>query len=300
MSVLSTLEIIKRNGAIAPFDKQRIGQAIMNAYQAAGVDPEHGRYDEVIEAVLTEIAAVFHDHAPHVEQIQDLVEQQLVHFDQYAVSKHYILYREQQRQKRELDVQTRKWRAESGGLSVVKRDGSSQPFDPKKVLRAIDRHAREDKAVIDSARILEELPKNIFNGISTADLQRALILSAIAFIEHDSAYSYLAARLVLDVVYRESGRQKITDATFIQQYRRTFVDSLNEGIEADLFDKRLLEFDIRRLAGDIATAARPAVQLPRHTDALRTLLCKARQAGYRESANILDAGGDGSCDIRKE
>lgn len=251
MSVLSTLEVVKRNGTTVPFDRSCIERAVSRAYSAAGVDPAAGRYDELIDALLAEIVTSFHDRPPRVEEIQDLIEQNLVHFDQYAISKHYILYREQHRQKRALDVQTRRWRAESGALEVAKRNGKRQPFDLNKVLRTITRHAVGRAAEIDATSIMDELPKNIFNGITTADLQRALILSAVVFIEHDSAYNYFAARLVLDIVYRESGEQKMSSDTFDSVYRETFNRSLAVGVEAGILTPELLSFDLERLSATL-------------------------------------------------
>ena len=117
------MRVIKRNGAVVDFEPARIQQAIQSAYQAAGVEPGTGRYNEVTEEVLRIVSDSFNQRAPHVEEIQDIVERQLVHFDQYTVSKKYILYREKQRERRERDLETRHLQAESGSLQVKRRSG---------------------------------------------------------------------------------------------------------------------------------------------------------------------------------
>ena len=64
MSVLNTLEIIKRNGSTVAFDQTRIIKAVQNAYSAAKVSTEEGRYDEVIDSILAKIGAQFSEHSP--------------------------------------------------------------------------------------------------------------------------------------------------------------------------------------------------------------------------------------------
>ena len=185
---------------------------------------------------------------PHIEEIQDLVEKQLIHFDQYQVSKHYIIYREAHRQRREQDVQTRKFHAEAGVLQVTKRDGRREQYDSKKITATIMRCATGKAAQINANAILEELPKNIFDGIQTSELRHALVLSTISRIEQDSAYSYLAARFLLDILYQETARGAIAKGELSSVYRRTFMHSIKEGVAAGLFSKECLTFDLPRLA----------------------------------------------------
>jgi ribonucleoside-diphosphate reductase alpha chain len=89
-------KIIKRDGRIVDFDSQRIEIAIRKAMLATG------KYDEkllkkVVQAVLKIVDEKFGEieQAPHVEDIQDIVELVLVKYDLYEVAKAYILYRKE-------------------------------------------------------------------------------------------------------------------------------------------------------------------------------------------------------------
>lgn len=86
--------VVKRDGVGAPFDGGKIRKAIRRAGQATG---EFGAQ----EAELLAIQAVkvlshrFHDKPPHIEQIQDIVEQALISANHFATARAYIVYREQ-------------------------------------------------------------------------------------------------------------------------------------------------------------------------------------------------------------
>jgi len=86
--------VTKRSGANAPFDAAKIRSAIERAGKATGA------YDAP-EAELLSIQALkvlahrFHDRAPHIEQIQDVVEQVLISANHLTTARAYIVYREQ-------------------------------------------------------------------------------------------------------------------------------------------------------------------------------------------------------------
>ncbi len=242
------MRVIKRNGAVVDFEPARIQQAIQSAYQAAGVEPGTGRYNEVTEEVLRIVSDSFNQRAPHVEEIQDIVERQLVHFDQYTVSKKYILYREKQRERRERDLETRHLQAESGSLQVKRRSGRFQHFDSHKIVRTIERLAGEYIDDISVEAILYELPKNIFDGIPTSELEHALILSTTALIERDPAYSRLAARMLLQVLYRQAMGDTPSAENFDGNYRASFVATINQGIKQKIFTESLSGFNLNTLA----------------------------------------------------
>ena len=93
-SVLPPISVIKRSGILAPFDGDKIRAAIERAGKATGAF-------EVAEAHLLAIQTLkvlshrFHDRAPHIEQVQDVVEQVLISANHFATARAYIVYREQ-------------------------------------------------------------------------------------------------------------------------------------------------------------------------------------------------------------
>jgi anaerobic ribonucleoside-triphosphate reductase len=97
--------VIKRNGVIVPFDRQRIENAIYAAARAVG----NGESRPWAEALSWAVVGILEDrykmngHIPHVEEIQDLVEVVLIKSGSSQVAKEYILYRHEQTKAREAE-----------------------------------------------------------------------------------------------------------------------------------------------------------------------------------------------------
>jgi uridine kinase len=96
--------VVKRSGAIMPFNIGRISNAIYRAAVAVGGrDRQRAqwlaqRVVELMEATLPP------DHIPHIEEIQDAVEKTLIENGHAAVAKAYILYREERNRRRRADA----------------------------------------------------------------------------------------------------------------------------------------------------------------------------------------------------
>ncbi|MEM0332972.1 MAG: adenosylcobalamin-dependent ribonucleoside-diphosphate reductase [Candidatus Aenigmatarchaeota archaeon] len=87
-------KVIKREGYLQEFKIEKIENAIKKALMATN------KYDEnllrkLVNGVLTKISQKFKDRYPHVEEIQDIIEQVLVENSLYEVAKAYILYRKE-------------------------------------------------------------------------------------------------------------------------------------------------------------------------------------------------------------
>lgn len=86
-------KVRKRNGAIVTFDRTKIEQSIQKAIEAVGgEDFSHvsALTDEVIKHVREEAGM----DLPHVETIQDSIEENLIKHGHDRVAKVFILYRE--------------------------------------------------------------------------------------------------------------------------------------------------------------------------------------------------------------
>jgi uridine kinase len=92
--------VIKRSGAVVPFNGARITNAIYRAAVAVG-----GRDKARAEALSAEVVRLLEtntppDRHPHIEEIQDIVEKVLIENGHAKVAKAYILYREERNRKR--------------------------------------------------------------------------------------------------------------------------------------------------------------------------------------------------------
>ncbi len=95
--------VVKRDGTVVPFDRERIESAIYSAARATGNGVGRPWAETLSWAVtaLLEERINGGDGVPHVEEIQDVVEEVLVKSGNPRVAKAYILYRQQRAQARE-------------------------------------------------------------------------------------------------------------------------------------------------------------------------------------------------------
>ncbi len=93
-------QIIKREGALAPYDRGRIGTAILRAMASVEAG-DRARADRLAEAVERALVAAYGVGAtPSVEDIQDLVEETLMGHGEVKTARAYIIYRNQRAQAR--------------------------------------------------------------------------------------------------------------------------------------------------------------------------------------------------------
>ena len=92
--------VVKRTGAVVPFNPDRITNAIYRAAVAVG-----GRDRSIAENLTQQVVAILRETTPSgatptVEEIQDLVEKVLIENGHAKVAKAYILYREERARRR--------------------------------------------------------------------------------------------------------------------------------------------------------------------------------------------------------
>ncbi len=95
--------VVKRTGAIVPFNQERIANAIYRAAVAVG-----GRDKEKAKELSDKVVAVLNEKfpegsTPHIEDIQDIVEKVLIENGHAKVAKEYILYRDERKRAREAE-----------------------------------------------------------------------------------------------------------------------------------------------------------------------------------------------------
>ncbi len=96
------MKVIKRDGRIVDFDKHRIINAVLKAYeQVDGKLSNQKRFDAEMIADRIESYCNYNTKIVSVEQIQDLVEQYLMETSRKDVAKAYIIYRNDRTRVRE-------------------------------------------------------------------------------------------------------------------------------------------------------------------------------------------------------
>ncbi|MCC7004943.1 ribonucleotide-diphosphate reductase subunit beta [Candidatus Nomurabacteria bacterium] len=97
--------VIKRDGAVQPFDIEKVEQAVYKAMLSV----DKGTIDDARTVALGVVEylksnTVSGDKHPSVEQIQNVVEQELMKKDFFDVAKAYILYRQERAELRKRDI----------------------------------------------------------------------------------------------------------------------------------------------------------------------------------------------------
>ncbi len=133
-------------------------------------------------------------------------------------------------------------------LYVIQHDGSREVFDINRIYKTIAWASEGHQEDINADEIMQETVRNIYDGITVSELSEALILATIAFIEQDPAYGYMAAQLLLKKLFIEvTGVSNELEGSE-QRYRASFIANIERGVQYGMYDKRLLTFDLERLA----------------------------------------------------
>jgi len=244
---MEQLKVVKRNGDVVDFDPNRISKAVAKAAIATGTALTTKALDKMVEEISIEVLDRFIDFYPNVENIQDIVEKHLMRNSFYEIAKEYILYRAKRQKVREETQRKNIEKGMLGKLTVETRDNRTVLFDIKTIRGAISRAAK-DLPDVSVDLVSKEVVKNIYDGIPTAEIERALILSSVSFIERDPGYSVVAGRLFMQRIFKEVTGKSLTDDVMGLTYREAFVQGISKGVGENLFDKGLLDFDLERLS----------------------------------------------------
>lgn len=247
-------KITKRDGRVVDFDQGKIETAMQKAFGATQIPVEDVKVHDIATHVVMDLEKKFGETIPSVEDVQDLVERQIAEAGYFEVAKAYILYRYQQKEKREEQKAEAVSQAKAHQLTVTLRDGQKVPFDVNEITDLLVKCAGEHRGEIDVDGVVQDAIGNVYDGITTHELNVALTMALKARIERDPVYSTVAARVLLNDLYRDVLGQNEFTSDFPQAYRTGFVQAIGKGIQAGRLDDRLGQFDLPRLAAAIEVA----------------------------------------------
>ncbi|KRG59195.1 ribonucleoside-diphosphate reductase [Stenotrophomonas koreensis] len=144
-------------------------------------------------------------------------------------------------------------------MGVTKRNGSIEPVDLNKIVRAIQRCC-DGLHAVDPMRVATRTISGLYNGATTAELDELSIRTAALLIGEEPEYGRLAARLLANFIAKEVSGQEI----------HAFSQSVSRGHEVGLINDRLLEF-VQVNARKLNDAIDPAYDLNFDYFGLRTL-----------------------------
>lgn len=237
-------QIKKRNGQLVDFDTAKITNAMRKAFLAMNTEISEDKLRDMTRSVTDKIDALFGERTPHVEQVQDHVEMVLMAEGYHAVAKHYIVYRYEHIKIREVEKQETLEKIEEKQLNITTRSGKLEPFSEGPIRKILEKHAVDDASGADLDLIISQLKYELYEGITTADIMRALIMVVRSMIERDLAYSKLASRLLLNRMYGDVFGEDYHKKDLREAQAEVFARNIQNLVEKGDLDERMAEFDL--------------------------------------------------------
>jgi ribonucleoside-diphosphate reductase alpha chain len=116
-------------------------------------------------------------------------------------------------------------------MQIRKRNGSLEPVDLNKIVRAVSRCAA-GLPDVDAFRVASKTIGGIFNGATTQQLDEESIQTAASLIIEEPEYSKLAANLMTEYIRKEVINQDI----------QSFSQAISVGFQEGLINERLRDF----------------------------------------------------------
>lgn len=250
-SVYQGYQIIRRNGAVVSFEPNKIAVALMKAFLAV-----HGTQGaasasvrETVDTLTESVVRALLRSRPgggtfHIEDVQDHVELGLMRGGHHEVARAYVLYRERRSQERA--KQGPAPAVAEPTLSVLDR-GVRVPLDLKRLQALIESACADLGSEVKPDPILAETKRNLYDGVPIEEVHKASILAARTLIEKDPGYTRATARLLLHTIRKEIIGEELLHAEMHTRYAEYFPGFIKKGVQAELLDEKLLQFDLARL-----------------------------------------------------
>jgi len=250
-SAYAHYQIIRRNGAVVAFEPSKIAVAMMKAFLAV-----HGTQGaasasvrELVDSLTHTVVRALMRSRPgggtfHIEDVQDQVELGLMRGGHHEVARAYVLYRERRAQER---AQKKTEAAAPAPVLHVLERGERVPLDLAALRDLVEQACADLGPEVSAEPILAETLRNLYDSVPAGEVYKAAILAARTLIEKEPDYSHATARLLLHTVAREVLGETLSLPQLADRYADYFPQFIRKGVDNELLDERLLQFDLARL-----------------------------------------------------
>jgi ribonucleoside-diphosphate reductase alpha chain len=243
------VRLIRRNGNVVPWSETKIEIAVRKAFLTIKENPEPAI--DIARAV-TERVRRGDQSFVHIEDVQDMVQEELMRQGHFKAAEHYILYRAQRSRLRQEEEERAEDPNQEFMVTVTTDDGQSSFWDGTELKKRIAYASIGLDLCLPDAEIERELRRSVGSEISDKDLKNTIILNAKALIEKDADFAKFAGRILLSYIYEEvldwsilkDGIDKLKQA-----HKLAFKSYLKHGVAIKRLHPDLLEaFDLDKLA----------------------------------------------------
>lgn len=248
-------KIMRKDGTKARFNPMKVASSLEEAFrrQHKVVGPSSQEIIDAVNLVTQKVVGrISHLHKQEIELttalIQDEVENQLMREGFFPVAKEMILLRagvelkgQMQSKEEDIDPTARKF-------TVITETGEAKTITDKQLRKRIVHACRDYEKVVSAKELLDLCLLNFYEGIKEKEVDLAIIMATRSQIEKDPAYSKVAARLLLDVLYRETMEIPASDGKLKHRHKEYFQWYIQHGIEIERLDPELAHFDLEKLS----------------------------------------------------
>ncbi|GAC1629758.1 MAG: ribonucleoside-diphosphate reductase subunit alpha [Nevskia sp.] len=256
------IKVIRRNGKLTNFDANKIQIALTKAFlaveggQAAASARVRDKVAELTQSVVQALTRHLSGGGTlHIEDIQDQVELALMRAGEHKVARDYVIYRDERARARAAEAAVKQAGSAppaAAVLNVKMDDGRLLPMNEQRFRRVVN-EACAGLSGVDAEEVVAAALRDLYDGISEAELSQALTLAARARIEKEPNYTYVSARLLCDAMRHEALKylgMSETRPTFEDMkgiYADYFREYIHKAAELELVDPKLCLFDLDKL-----------------------------------------------------
>jgi ribonucleoside-diphosphate reductase alpha chain len=256
-----TVRLIRRNHQVVPWNSAKIEIAIRKAFLSLQKDPAPA---SAITRAVTERAAAVKQAFLHIEEVQDMVQEELMKAGHYKVAEDYILYRAHRQAAREAAPEVTEQPATPAApqqpsmVVVAKADGTTELWNGLDLKKRIEFASIGLDLCLSSDQIEAELRRALFDNIALGDLNNTIILNAKTLIEKDADFAKFAGRIQLSYIYEEVlGWDIVRDGigALKKFHQQAFAKYIDHGIAIKRLSPRLKEYDLAKVAAALDPSA---------------------------------------------
>jgi ribonucleoside-diphosphate reductase alpha chain len=263
-SATAGIRVIRRNNHVVPYIDQKVEIAVRKAFLSLQRDSTPAI--EITKAVTTRVLGSRQSFV-HIEEIQDIVQEELMKAGHYKVAEAYILYRALRNEQRSASD-------EAGGagdelpapgpvpqpsmIMVKQVNGENILWDRTDLRKRIEFASIGLELCLTSEQIEAELLRSVFDQITQKDLDATIILNSKTLIERDADFAKFAGRIQLTYIYQEVlGWDIVRDGIgkLKEFHRHALRGYLEHGVAIKRLNPRLLSFNLDQLAAALDPSA---------------------------------------------
>tara|TARA_Y100000004_G_scaffold8918_1_gene9833 strand:+ start:4163 stop:6622 length:2460 start_codon:yes stop_codon:yes gene_type:complete len=134
-------------------------------------------------------------------------------------------------------------------IKVKKRNGKLEQINLDKINNCVER-ACEGLSDVNVSEVVLDASLQLYNKITTSEIDTALIMSARSKIEQEPNYTYVATNLLLSNLYKEVFGKSV-NSDFDKEYRTSFIKNIKTLVKEDRLSEEVLSYDLEFLSKNL-------------------------------------------------